>query len=136
MLDRIFANSSTDESESSDSFPLSGERRASDRKTVLDVLGKKYSAEIVAAATDPISANELSKKLDIPPATCYRRVEELIDVGLLRGCENHGAKDGVKHYRRSVDKVDFNFDGELSIRTSETSTAGWTLDKIWSRIVD
>jgi DNA-binding PadR family transcriptional regulator len=46
-------------------------------------LGKKYSAEILTATTEPCSARELSEELDIPIATSYRRIEELLNAGLL-----------------------------------------------------
>lgn len=136
MLGRLSVNSSTDIGESSSSSLQSDGRHESDKKTVLDVLGKKYSTEIVAAATDPVSAKELSNELDIPPATCYRRVETLNDVGLLMECESHRETEATTYYRRAVDGVDFNFDGDLSIRTSETRPAGWTLDQIWKRITN
>lgn len=60
-----------------------------DKKGVLEVLGNKYSIEILElAAKDSVSAQELSEELSIPIATCYRRLEELTDAGLIK-------KDGV-----------------------------------------
>ncbi len=41
------------------------------------VLGRKYSVDILRAAREPRSVSWLSQELDIPIATCYRRVKEL-----------------------------------------------------------
>lgn len=80
-------------------------------RVVLDALGGRYSAEIVAAADTPVSAQELSDRMDIPIATCYRRIEELVEAGLLRreGRElsDQGRRTNV--YRRTVDELAVDF---------------------------
>ena len=81
---------------------------------LLDVLGNKYSAEILCATRTPSSAQELSDDLGIPIATCYRRIDELLDVGLLKheGDEfsGQGRRTGV--YRRTIDRITIEFDGD------------------------
>ncbi|ELY34960.1 hypothetical protein C497_14512 [Halalkalicoccus jeotgali B3] len=44
---------------------------------VLLALGNEYNAEILGATDEPRSAQALSDELDIPIATCYRRLEQL-----------------------------------------------------------
>ncbi|WP_435335749.1 ArsR/SmtB family transcription factor [Haloarchaeobius sp. TZWWS8] len=78
---------------------------------ILCTLGNKYSAEILCAAQTPTSAQELSDQVGIPIATCYRRIEELVDAGLLQ-CEgrqlsNEGRRTNV--YRRTLDELAVNF---------------------------
>jgi DNA-binding Lrp family transcriptional regulator len=84
----------------------------------IDILGRKYSSEIMAATDTPRSAGELSDDLGIPIATCYRRVEELVAAGLL---EEQTAKpaDGraSAQFQRTTDAIDIRFDGSASVHT-------------------
>lgn len=92
-----------------------------DKKGVLEVLGNKYSIEILELATkDSMSAQELSDELSIPIATCYRRLEELTDAGLIK-------KDGViieggsqkELYRTKTDSILVSFYPELKVGIRE-----------------
>ena len=49
----------------------------------LEALGNEYNPDILRAADEAYSAQEFSDMLDIPIATCYRRIEELTGAGLL-----------------------------------------------------
>jgi DNA-binding Lrp family transcriptional regulator len=75
-------------------------------------LGSKYSAEILGATDEARSAQELSDRLGIPIATCYRRIEELTDAGLLRLEDSVLSSDHrrVDVYRRDVEEVRVVFD--------------------------
>lgn len=78
---------------------------------VLAALGAQYSAEILAAAETPVSAQELSDRMDIPIATCYRRIEDLVDAGLLRREGRELSEQGRRTnvYRRTVDELTVDF---------------------------
>jgi predicted ArsR family transcriptional regulator len=95
-----------------------------DPDQVLAALGGKYSAEILSAATRPISAQDLSEELDVPIATCYRRIEDLVDAGLLT-CEGRRLSDEGRRtdvYRRTIDSVTFDFaDGAPTFDAAEQS---------------
>ena len=83
----------------------------SDSSTLLSALGSKYSAEILCAAGTPKSAQALSEDIEIPIATCYRRIEELVDAGLLE-CEGRQLSDEGRRtniYRRTLDEIEVNF---------------------------
>ncbi|AEH37295.1 winged helix-turn-helix domain-containing protein [Halopiger xanaduensis] len=83
----------------------------SDSDTVLSALGNKYSAEILCAAGTPKSAQALSEDIEIPIATCYRRIEELVDAGLLT-CEGRELSEKGRRtniYRRTVDELEVDF---------------------------
>jgi len=79
---------------------------------VLSAVGEEYSAAILAAADRPRSARELSELLDVPIATCYRRIEALVGAGLLaeegRTLSDRGRRTTV--YRRTVEGVSIRFD--------------------------
>ncbi|AFZ71859.1 winged helix-turn-helix domain-containing protein [Natronobacterium gregoryi] len=85
-----------------------------DSAAVLAALGNKYSAEILCAADTPKSAQALSEDVEIPIATCYRRIEELVDAGLLT-CEGRRLSDNGRRtniYRRTLDEIEVDFSDE------------------------
>ncbi|RQH00017.1 winged helix-turn-helix domain-containing protein [Natrarchaeobius oligotrophus] len=90
------------------------ERIESKSTGVLSALGSKYSAEILCAAGTPKSAQALSEDIEIPIATCYRRIEELVDAGLLtcegRQLSEEGRRTNI--YRRTVDELEVDFSDE------------------------
>ncbi|MCU4750571.1 helix-turn-helix domain-containing protein [Halobacteria archaeon AArc-curdl1] len=81
---------------------------------LLSALGSKYSAEILCAAGTPKSAQALSEDIEIPIATCYRRIEELVDAGLLecegRQLSTEGRRTNI--YRRTLDEIEVDFSCE------------------------
>lgn len=101
---------------------------------VLEVLGNEYNPEILRAANEPRSAQDLSDELDVPIATCYRRIEELTDAELL---ELHDRPLSDEHrrinvYRRNVDEIQIEFDGtDVSITIQERAEIKDKLDDVW-----
>jgi predicted ArsR family transcriptional regulator len=100
---------------------------------LLQTLGNKYSAAILDATDEPRSAQELSDELDIPIATCYRRIDELTEHDLLELHDNILSDDRrrIKVYRRNVDAVRVEFDEALSVTIEERSQVTNTLDEAW-----
>jgi predicted ArsR family transcriptional regulator len=101
---------------------------------LLQTLGNKYSAEILEATDEPRSAQELSDELDIPIATCYRRIDELTEHNLLELHDNILSDDRrrIKVYRRNVEAVRIEFgDDELFVDIEERSEVTNTLDEAW-----
>lgn len=87
------------------------DRRESESNALLAALGSKYSAEILCAAGTPKSAQALSEDIEIPIATCYRRIEELVDAGLLE-CEGRQLSEEGRRtniYRRTLDEIEIDF---------------------------
>jgi len=100
---------------------------------LLQTLGNKYSAEILDATDEPRSAQELSDELEIPIATCYRRIDELTEHDLLELHDNVLSDDRrrIKVYRRNVDEVHINFEDELTVDIEERTEVTNTLDEAW-----
>jgi predicted ArsR family transcriptional regulator len=100
---------------------------------LLQTLGNKYSAEILEATDEPRSAQELSDELEIPIATCYRRIDELTEHDLLELHDNILSDDRrrIKVYRRNVDAIRVEFDEELSLDVEERSEVTNKLDEAW-----
>ncbi len=93
---------------------------------LLSTLGGKYSAEILNATRTPTSVQELSEEIDVPIATCYRRIEALEEIGLLR-CEGRQLSEEGRRtnvYRRTVDTMTFDFTGQApTVEYKERSKA-------------
>ena len=101
---------------------------------LLQTLGNKYSAEILDATDEPRSAQELSDELEIPIATCYRRIDELTEHDLLELHDNILSDDRrrIKVYRRNVDAIRVEFDeDQLSVDVEERSEVTNKLDEAW-----
>jgi DNA-binding Lrp family transcriptional regulator len=91
----------------------------------VEVLGRKYSVDILRAANEPRSVSWLSQQLDIPIATCYRRVKELSENMYLRGFPVDGSTDRTKYYR-TTDRVEINLASHPLISTSR----GWKAEEL------
>lgn len=101
----------------------------------LRVLGNKYSVDILEATTTPRSAQELSEELDIPLATCYRRLETMAELGMLEvreGRSEHGRQRDM--YRRAVDEIQVSISDSTAVTTEERASASRTMDRLWSRL--
>lgn len=103
---------------------------------LLRALGSKYSPEILDATDEPRSAQELSDELDIPIATCYRRIDELTDHDLLELHDEvlSDERRRIKVYRRDVDAVHVQFEDALSVETEERTEVASTLDEAWKSL--
>ena len=100
---------------------------------LIEVLGNKYNTDILSATTEPKSAQDLSDELDVPIATCYRRIDELTDADLLTLHDRPLSDEHrrIKVYRRNVEKVEVNFDGGVSVDIAERSAVKNKLDDVW-----
>ncbi|KAB1194565.1 MULTISPECIES: ArsR/SmtB family transcription factor [Haloferax] len=103
----------------------------------LSALGNEYNPDILRAADEPHSAQEFSEMLDIPIATCYRRIEELTAAGLL---ELHDRVLSDEHrrtnvYRREVDEIVVRFESDdYTVSVTERPEVKNKLDDVWRKI--
>jgi len=100
---------------------------------LIEVLGNKYNTDILTATAEAKSAQDLSDELDVPIATCYRRIDELEDAALI---ELHDRPLSAEHrrvkvYRRTVDGVAVDFREELTVELEERSVVKNRLDEVW-----
>lgn len=117
----------------------SGEPENARDADLIRTLGSKYSVEILGATNEPRSAQELSERLDVPIATCYRRIEELTEAGLLELEDSVLSDDHrrVDVYRRGVDEltVVFGEDG-FDIDVEERSRVKNKIDDAWRTLTE
>ena len=103
---------------------------------VLEVLGRKYSTEILAAAAEPLPVRALEEEHDVPIATAYRRIEELVDVGLLEseGFRLTEDRQRTTVYRRTVESLSVEFDDgglRLAVDERDGDEPRNELDDLW-----
>ena len=105
---------------------------------LIEVLGNKYNTEILAATSEPKSAQELSDELGVPIATCYRRINELTQTDLLELHDRPLSDEHrrIKVYRRNVDQIEIDFKNGLSVEISERSEVKNKLDEVWRTMSD
>lgn len=103
---------------------------------LLEVLGNKYSAEILKATADPRTAQELSEEFDIPIATCYRRLEDLSEHGVIEQSGARMTKDNrqANLYKRRIERVCFEVNDDITVTLTERSEVESKLDQLWQHI--
>lgn len=87
---------------------------------ILEILSDKYSLQIVQSlSVEPSTIPQLSRKLEIPMAACYRRVNTLLNEGLIQedGVNSRARRRSVL-YSTNISKLDISFgSGKLFIIT-------------------
>lgn len=79
---------------------------------ILGPLADDYSIRILSATREKgKTVRELSRDLDVPIATCYRRVKELLDASLLKNEEKRLTAEGKRAnvLRSNVSSVEVSF---------------------------
>ena len=106
------------------------------KQRILTALSDIYSRQILSATIDePLSALELSKNHGIPITTVYRRLEELVEAGLIAAVKSGRTTDGKWYdlYKSLLLRIDISFDGavvridaKLNEHLSDRFTRLWT----------
>ena len=103
---------------------------------LITVLGNKYNTDILSATGEAMSAQDLSEQLDVPIATCYRRINELEEAELLELHDRPLSDEHrrVKVYRRRVDGIEVDFRDGVTIEVEERSAVKNRLDDVWRNL--
>ncbi|HYW00656.1 MAG TPA: helix-turn-helix domain-containing protein [Candidatus Acidoferrum sp.] len=107
------------------------------KQKILAAMADQYSRKILTATVDePVSALDLSKTYDIPITTVYRRIEELVEAGLIAAVKSGRTADGKWYdlYRSLLKRIDVSFEnGDVKVdvvvneHVSDKFTRMWTL---------
>lgn len=100
-------------------------------------LALSYTVEILEAAGSPQSAAELSDQLGAPIATVYRRVDHLVEMGLLELDGNRLSSEGrrEKTYRRTIDGFSIEFRPDcIAVEKEAFSEARAALAETWDTL--
>ncbi|MFC4360514.1 helix-turn-helix domain-containing protein [Halobium salinum] len=108
-----------------------------DSTEVLRLLDDEYARTILTATSDrPMSAKELKEEVGASLPTVYRRVEGLLEQGLV--VESTEIDPDGNHYNRyeaAVDHIDIDIqDGMMNIDVSRTTDPADRFTSAWERI--
>ena len=100
---------------------------------VLRSLGRDYNAEILAVTSRSLSADKISENADVPIGTTYRRIDDLVEEGLLelsgRELSEHSRRQSI--YQRTFDSVIVRFEGQsMTLDIEERTEVQNKLDDI------
>ena len=108
------------------------------KQRILAALSDEYYRKILTATVqEPLSALELSKKYEIPITTVYRRIEELVEAGLIAAVKSGRTTDGKWYdlYRSLLRRIDVSFDrGEVRIEVIVNEHVSDRFTRMWTSI--
>ncbi len=84
---------------------------------ILESLSDKYTRRILRVIDDdPHTASEIAKATDIPLSTTYRKINRLVELGVLTEHVRLSNSGHHSHeYQRPVEAVCVSFDGEIEV---------------------
>ncbi len=85
----------------------------------VELLTDEYAKQILAGCyQDPMSAQHISWKYNIPIAATYRRLNELEEAGLVEKIDEAGVGNNeAAKYKTALEKAELTFeDGNFSIK--------------------
>jgi predicted transcriptional regulator len=88
---------------------------------ITKALGKKYAITLLETTETPKTIHEITTQANIPQATCYRRIEELRRLGLLKEASEKTIVDTMdtrKTYIRCIDEIHIAFDSSTAKLTT------------------
>lgn len=108
-----------------------------DPEAVLELFGDPYVRTIVRAASrEPMSVKELSKECDSALSTVYRRVDDLVDEGILverTQIEPDGSHHSVFETRMDELRIAVD-DGRLELELVASRDAAEQFTRLWEDI--
>jgi predicted transcriptional regulator len=109
------------------------------KQRILSALSDEYSRRILTATVDqPLDALELSKNFDIPVTTVYRRIQDLLDAGLIVRIKSDRANQGRWYdlYQSLLLRIDVSFEhGETKIDATLNDQISDEFTRMWARIM-
>ena len=108
------------------------------KRRILSALSDEYSRQILTATVpEPLSALQLTSRCQIPITTVYRRLEELLDAGLIAAVKSGRTTDGkwFDLYKSLLLRIDVSFDhGEVTINATLNNHISDKFTRMWTSI--
>ncbi len=102
------------------------------------LLGEKYNFEILCEMQEPKTVKEVSEEVDIPIATSYRRIDDLLESELLEIDGKTISENGgtVKVYKSNVEELHLYLDNEdgFDIEVVESEREEDKLVSVWNEL--
>lgn len=109
-----------------------------DLETVLGALQDEDCRTIIEHLTEPMTANEIAERTDVPLSTTYRKLDSLTESGLVaEGVELRSDGAHASQYMVAFDGVSITLTDEmdLAVEVSEdTQSADERLANLWSAV--
>lgn len=88
---------------------IDGESEITDLLDALDDADCRAVLEVTGE--EPLSAKDIVDRCDIPSSTAYRKIDRLVEVGLLReGIRIRSSGKHASEYSRSIDHLELSID--------------------------
>lgn len=108
------------------------------KQRILTAIADEYSRKILMQTRDePVSALNLSKNYEIPITTLYRRIDELVQAGLLGAVKSSRTIDGKWYelYRSLLNRIEVSFtEGNMRIEVEINDHLADKFTRIWSSL--
>ncbi|AFK19881.1 ArsR family transcriptional regulator [Haloferax mediterranei ATCC 33500] len=104
-----------------------------DFQTVFDALTSQQCRTVLRHLDSPMTASEIADTCNLPRSTVYRKLEQMVDAGLL---DKRGDKREAAQYALGFDEVVVTHtSGELDLSVSSPSrSASDQLSQLWSEV--
>ena len=108
------------------------------KQRILAAMADQYSRKILTATVnEAVSALDLSKTYEIPITTVYRRIEELVEAGLIAAVKSGRTTDGKWYdlYRSLLRRIDIGFEnGDVRIEVVVNEHVADKFTRMWASI--
>ena len=108
------------------------------KQRILLAMADQYSRKILTATmNEPVSALDLSKSYQIPITTVYRRIEELVEAGLIAAVKSGRTTDGKWYdlYRSLLRRIDVSFEnGDVQVEVVVNDHVADKFTRMWASI--
>jgi DNA-binding transcriptional ArsR family regulator len=109
-----------------------------DLETILDALHDEDCRTIVSHLTEPMTADTIAERTDIPLSTTYRKLDVLTEAGLVaEGVELRSDGQHASQYMVAFDEVSIELTDEMALEvdvTTESQSADERLANLWSAV--
>jgi DNA-binding transcriptional ArsR family regulator len=111
---------------------------SSDLETILDALHDEDCRTIVSHLTEPMTADTIAERTDIPLSTTYRKLDVLTEAGLVaEGVELRSDGQHASQYMVAFDEVSIELTDAMALEvdvTTESQSADERLANLWSAV--
>jgi DNA-binding transcriptional ArsR family regulator len=108
------------------------------KQRILAAMADQYSRKILTATVnESVSALDLSKTYEIPITTVYRRIEELVEAGLIAAVKSGRTTDGKWYdlYRSLLRRIDVGFEnGDVRVEVVVNEHVADKFTRMWASI--
>ncbi|MCU4744752.1 helix-turn-helix domain-containing protein [Natronoglomus mannanivorans] len=91
------------------------QRRGCDPELIVDTLSDDGARDIFFFVDEPATVKEISRECEIPKTTAYRKVDTLLDAGLIEPVPQQSS-ESVTKYGKAIECVSITYDEPMQIQ--------------------